>query len=248
MLPKDTTPVLMGYKEPLTKVTDGYGYYGTIAYDKSEKFTQCHMCGFFFDNLHLHVALKHDKTTREYKLNFGLPITISLRAPKAKSHQWQTWQNLPEEKRKKIMAQLSAARERTMPARIVGKSLYKKNLEGRCPEQLLDKIMVLKAKLGHTPSSIEFVNEYGAGFLGSIRLTFGKWSEALKVLGLTVKTPGGEREYDPNDLIEMLKNFKTEKGREPMTSDTKGMLPSQQTFSRHFGSFTNAKREAGLVK
>lgn len=247
MLPIETPPVLVGYKEPLTKVTNGFGFYGTIAYDETERHTQCHICGYFFENLHMHIAKKHEQTTREYKLKFGLPITISLRAPKSKSYQWETWHGLDEDKRKKVLDQLNAARDRKMPEKIVGKSLYKKNLEGRCPDQLLDKIMKLKDKLGRAPSQNEFVAEYGSGFLGSIRLTFGTWNEAKRILGLSARPHGGEREYDPETLLDMLRNFQKEKGREPMSSDTKGILPSGNTFRRHFGSFTNAKKEAGVI-
>ncbi len=247
MLPIDTEPVLIGYKEPLTKVTGGYGFYGTIAYDKSEKYTQCHLCGFFFENLGLHVR-KHNKTSEQYKLEFGLPVTMSLKAPKSKTYQFQTWQSMSLEKRNKVLAQLAEARTKSMPAKIAKKSLYVKNLEGRCPEQLLDKVITLKTKLGHTPSSTEFVKEYGSGYLGSIRLTFGTWREALKVLNLAPRKPGGEREYDKEDLLELLRNFHKEKGREPMSSDQAGFLPSRQTYTRHFGSWTNAKKEAGIVK
>lgn len=247
MLPIDTEPVLIGYKEPLTRVNDGYGFYGTIAYDKSEKYTQCHVCGFFFENLGMHVNKKHGKSSEQYKQEFGLPVTLSLKAPKSHSYQWETWQSLSAEVRQKKLKQLAEARSRPMPASISKKSLYVKNLEGRCPEQLLDKIITLKQKLGHTPSSTEFVKAYGSGFLGSIRLTFGTWNEALKLLNLAPKKHGGEREYDKENLLDMLRNFYERKGREPMSSDQAGLLPSRQTYTRHFGSWTNAKKEAGVL-
>jgi hypothetical protein len=247
MLPKNTESVLIGYKEPLTKVEDGFGFYGTIAYDKSEKYTQCHECGFFFENLGMHINKKHSKTANQYRVEYGLPTTLSLRAPKTKSYQWETWQSLDIEQRKKKLEQLSEARTRPMPSKISKKSLYAKNLEGRCPEQLLDKIVTLKHKLGHTPSSTEFVKEYGSGFLGSIRLTFGTWNEAVTLLGMSPRKAGGEREYDKENLLDMLRNFYIDKGREPMSSDNAGLLPSRQTYSRHFGSWTNAKQEAGII-
>lgn len=247
MLPQETEAVLIGYKEPLTKVSDGFGYYGTVAYDKSEKYTQCHVCGFFFENLGMHVVKKHDKTTTKYKLEFGLPVTMSLRAPKQKTYQWETWQKMDKSERERVLTQLKEARGKGMPAQIAKKSLYVKNLEGRCPEQLLDKIIKLKNKLKRTPSSTEFVKEYGSGFLGSVRLTFGTWREALKVLNLVPKGYGGEREYDKDKLLEMLRNFYKDKGREPMSSDGAGLLPSRQTYTRHFGSWTAAKQEAGIL-
>jgi hypothetical protein len=247
MLPKETEPVLIGYKEPLTKVRDGFGFYGTIAYDKTEKYTQCHQCGYFFENLGMHVKKKHDKTPQQYKEAYGLPVTLSLKAPKSKTRNWEVWQSLDETKREQILNQLKEARAKGMPAKIAKKSLYVKNLEGRCPEQLLDKIVVLKHKLGHTPSSTEFVREYGSGFLGSIRLTFGTWNEALILLGMSPRKAGGEREYDKENLLDMLRNFYKDKGREPMSSDNAGLLPSRQTYSRHFGSWTNAKKEAGIL-
>lgn len=247
MLPRETESVLIGYKEPLTKVTGGFGYYGTLAYDVGEKHTQCHVCGFFFQNLGMHVNKKHDKSARNYRLEFGLPITLSLRAPKAETYQDRTWQKMDVKKRNKVLAQLNEARTHQIVAEMPKKSLYHKNLEGRCPEQLLDKINTLKDKLGHTPSSTEFVKEYGSGFLGSIRLTFGTWREALKILNMVPRNSGGEREYDKDDLLEMLRNFNRDKKREPMSRDNAGLLPSRQTYSRHFDSWTNAKKEAGLL-
>lgn len=247
MLPINTEPVLIGYKEPLTKVKDGFGFYGTIAYDKTKKYTQCHMCGFFFENLGMHANKKHDKTSEQYKTEFGLPVTLSLKAPKSKTYQWATWQKMNLSERQKKLTQLAEARGKQMPARISKKSLYVKNLEGRCPEQLLDKIITLKKKLGFTPSSTEFVKEYGSGYLGSIRLTFGTWNEALGILNLASRGNGGERQYDKENLLDMLRNFYKDNGREPMSSDNAGLLPSRQTYSRHFGSWTNAKKEAGVL-
>jgi hypothetical protein len=247
MLPSNTEPIKTGYKEPLTKVTEGFGYYGTIAYDKTQNYTQCHICGNFFENLGMHVNKKHDKTAADYRREFGLPVTLSLRAPKAKTYQWETWQKLDKKQREKKFQQLAEARTQGMPAAISRKSLYSKNLEGRCPEQLLDKIVTLKHKLGHTPSSTEFVKEYGSGFLGSIKLTFGTWNEAVILLGMSPRKAGGEREYDKENLLDMLRNFYKDKGREPMSSDNAGLLPSRQTYSRHFGSWTNAKQEAGIL-
>ena len=46
-----------GYKQPMTKVEDGFGYLGAITTTKDGKHIQCHICGYFFGRLANHKKL-----------------------------------------------------------------------------------------------------------------------------------------------------------------------------------------------
>src|SRR5690606_15648799 len=83
----DTDGITIGYKDPLVKIDNGYGYFGTIVVDKpTESCVQCHVCGFYFATLGQHIK-EHDINPSEYKEKFGLAISkplLSLRG----SMQW----------------------------------------------------------------------------------------------------------------------------------------------------------------
>lgn len=244
-LPSTTKSIMASYKEPLRPVNQGFGYYGTISYDESEVYTQCHLCGNFYKTLGIHIHQTHDKTVRQYKIEMGLPLALSLTAPKRKNKNYEQWINYTPEQRKEAIRKLSAGREnRRMPNDFRKRTLYNKNKEGRCPDQLLDKILQLKEKTGIVPSKREFLREYEGKFMGSINLTFGGWGEAIKILGLTERKGGNptHMQYDRELLIALMFEFRERYGREPMSTDTgRGLLPSKGTFRRHFGSWGNAK-------
>lgn len=241
-LPPETKSVMKNYKEPLRKIEDGYGYYGTIAYDEAEKFTQCHVCGNFFKSLGSHVSRVHKIIVKDYRDKFGLAATVSLLAPKANNGNFEQWENMSQDERKKSIDRMKANRsKRKMPNNWRKKSLYQKNLEGRCPDQTLDKIMILADKLNKTPTRREFQKEYGNGMYSTVCLEFGSWNNAVKLINLTTNPKGANR-YDSATLLMRLFDFREQHGREPMSSDCdRGLLPSRQLYRRHFGSFTKAK-------
>lgn len=246
VLPKDTPSVISGYKEPLTKVHNGYGFLGTIAFNKEQTHTQCHICGFFFRNLSLHTTTDHKIKVNDYKDKLGIGRTVSLMAPVTRKKYYDNWEKLPADEKLKRATEMKAGR---LLAGKEGnrhkKSLHKKNLEGRCPEQLLDKIKRLADKLGQAPTRKEFDNEYKdeGYFIGSVALTFGTWTEALKILNLTPRLARGMRPiYDQATLIVAMQDFEKRYGREPYTKDIRaGLLPSFYTFRKNFGSFSKAK-------
>lgn len=181
VLPRETKPVIRGYKYPLSPVEHGYGYYGTLAYDKSGYYTQCHICGYYFKGLSWHVSQSHKLPKQQYLAEYGLSSTTSLIAPEQK----KVWKdpNL----NMSLSADAQAKRlEALKKGRTVasytggkrGKSLERKNREGRCALQLLDKIVKLTEYLGRQPTKREFGKYYNQGYLGSVFNTFGTWNEA----------------------------------------------------------------------
>ena len=242
-LPSTTQSVMRNYKEPLREVTQGYGYYGTIAYDESQQYTQCHLCGNFYKTLGVHIRKEHDKSPQQYKDELGLPRTLSLLAPKSGNKNYEQWQNMSDDERKKSIERMKAARDnRTMPNNWRKKSLYQKNVEGRCPDQILDKILTLSEKLGKTPTRRDFQKEYGTGMANAVYLEFGTWNEAVKNLNLSPNPKSPQRVYDRETLLMRLFDFRERNGREPMSSDCdRGMLPDRHIYAKYFGSFSKAK-------
>lgn len=179
-LPPSTGHTLKGYKLPLTPVSGGHGYYGTIAYDKSKQFTQCHICGWFYKAVASHITRKHGYEMRRYKAEYGLAQKTSLTAPIQK----KTYRDSQDGTQR--IANLATGRESLthddyVRAGQTRKSLLQKNIEGRCPDQLLDKVLQSKEKRGKLPTRRQFTTDWGHGAVKSIRTTFGNWGEAIKI-------------------------------------------------------------------
>lgn len=247
ILPPDTKAIYNQYKEPLRKVEKGFGYMGTIAFDESEQFTQCHICGFFFKRLGRHITNQHEMEVKEYRVKFGLAMQSSLVATKTRKAYLDRFEKLTaDEKLKKVMALTTASLETRMtlpPRPPYSLSLEQKNKEGRCPDQLLDKIEVLANTLERTPTYREFGKEYGGGYAQSVVSTYGSWLNALKILGLTPQKTGTGYRYDERKIKFLFWDFVERYGREPYTSDlTLNKLGiSNAPITRIFGSFTRAK-------
>lgn len=245
-LPPETKSVMAFYKEPLNTVPNGYGYLGTIAYDESQQYTQCHECGNFYKTLGTHASHVHGLNPLQYRDKFKLARTVSLTAPKAKNKNFEQWANMTDSEKKAAIKRMRDAREnRKIPEQWRQKSLYHKNIEGSCPDQLLDLIDKYAKELGRTPTRREFSKRYDGKFLGSIGLTYGTWGQALQILKLTPQPAGFERKYSKEVLVKLLIEFRDRYGREPMSSDCDhGLLPNRQLFAKYFGSWTEAKEYA----
>lgn len=181
-LPADTSATLKGYKLPLTPVRGGFGYYGTVAYDKQTKrYTQCHICGHFYKAVGAHIVRTHNKSLQSYKVEYGLSQRTSLAAPVQKIIYRKSQDSVQRLANLKSGNETMSRDDRIKAAR-TRHSLMIKNLEARCPDQLMDKVMMLKEKLKRTPTRQEFVKEYGHGPIKSIRNTFGSWGEVKKLI------------------------------------------------------------------
>lgn len=239
-LPPTTQPFLAGYKEPLRKVDGGYGYMGTLAFDaETQRYTQCHLCGNFYIRLGRHIVHAHSMSARDYKIELGLPLKMSLVAPNSTVDRKYIWESYTDEERERILANLKKGHGKKHGGQRL--SLYHRNLKGRCPDQLLDKIKRLMDKLGHVPTRREFSAEYGDGDLSAVYFVHGKWSWAVK---LVLDAP---EMYNEINLIAILQDFRVRYGREPITTDIlDGLLPTNNVFRQTFGSFSKAKEAAGI--
>lgn len=194
MLLPETQSFLHGYKDPLTKVVDGYGFIGTLAYNEEKTHVQCHKCGFFFKSLGHHLTKAHAMTTKEYKLRYSLMMSSSLASPAFSD----TQRALAAEKFAPVAYdEKRREKQRAVLAKYQGHQVSRKrsleylNKLGRCPEQLLHKIQLLAEELGYTPTRREFIGKYGDnGDLNMIYITFGRWSEACQTAGLVPNDKG----------------------------------------------------------
>lgn len=249
ILPANTESVLSQYKEPLKPVESGYGYLGTIAFNKEQTHTQCHICGYFFKRLGVHITNQHSMKVVEYRDKFQLARQSSLVATETRQAFVERYTSMTaDEKLKRITSMgiaAAASRENKNWKSGYKKSLEAKNKEGRCPDQLLEKIELQAKELGYTPSSREFASKYGSGYLQSVKATYGGWNNAVKILGLKPRE-FTNLHYDERKLKVLLWDFKEQHGREPFMSDLKTHTfgASSGPFYRVFGSFAKAKEIA----
>lgn len=249
--------VYENYKEPLKPIekSKGFGYYGTVAMTDDKQLVQCHVCGNLFANVGMHIRL-HKLDSRRYKDMYGLSVSTALMSePEREKRQQRAVKpfdgKLPDhlmEYNRKVQQGLikhNGSKTKDGEGKFGGWSLEKRNIEGKCPEQVLEKIRELADKLGRTPSYDEFIKEYTYEYLGAIKFQHNTWTEAVHKLGM--KTADELRRPDKDSLIEELQVFQKQYGRIPMTSDfNRGLLRGRGVFIRVFGSLNNARIEAGM--
>ena len=266
----DTILTLKNYKEPLKEIPpeEGIGWYGTLAMDVKTGKVQCHLCGDFLESLPGHIFNTHKIKTREYREKFGLAYSTALVSEsqrmklKEKTLQWLASMT-EEEKREYIENAKRAGRVNAKKSRgTLGlkKTLEQMNKEGSCPDQTLDEIRKVKEEIGHIPSKGEFIQ-----FKGSQRYVhlaykhFGSWKKAIEMCGFGEnekryenggKTTGQKyKQYTDEELLEYLRIYAQEYGQVPTASDWKrDLLPTHDTYIRHFGSIEEARQRAGVYQ
>ena len=246
----------LNYKEPLTKVEDGHGYYGTLSQTKNGELVQCHICSELVENLGTHVWVKHNVRAVEYREKFKLgkrtPLCSDKFGEKLKHMAVIRYNRLTEtekaERRQKMIeAQKKAVR--------VGNptSLQIQNKRGMCPDQLIEKIQLLADKLGESPTHKQFIREYNGKYVGAINRTFGSWNAAKHMAGFAPrqsgsKVPHNRAPYTNEQLLEFLRSAYKEKGSAPTYSDwRKGFLPSYYLYKHRFGGISKARKAAGIT-
>lgn len=239
--------VLGHYKEPLRAVPDGYGYQGTLAYSADRSMTQCHICGMLFKNLGNHIIKNHNQTVDAYREEFGLG-EHTLAAPNSKQPAYVRWQGYTDEERRRKIAELKLigikgrqTGKQTSSKRI---ALIYRNKRDNCPDQLLDKILKLKNKLGRVPTKTEFYAEYDKRFMTSIVIVHGGWTNALKKLGLERQKPGVNPDYSREQLVEAMIEFMELYEKKPGYKDAiEGRIPPVHAYRREWGQWSIAKKE-----
>ena len=258
--PRELTLALKGYKEPLTKVSKGHGYYGVLLQSEDGQYIQCHVCGKLFKHMSGHLKT-HKLNTKEYRKKFKISLMTAL---SSESMRWNLkratmkwFHNLSEDEkieyRRKNNERLRAALKKR------GKGQPKKSLEGynkdgTCPDQLLQKIKDVAKELEKTPSLREFVKACGTQkYKHLIFKVYGSWNKAIDLCGFersgTYLRKGKPSNFSDEELLEYLSIFAQENGEVPTHTDfIAGNLPSVGIYTRRFGSIDKARQLAGVYE
>lgn len=247
MLANPDDVIFYGYKPPFRKLKDGFGYEGVLMYSKSEGKVQCHFCGRLFRALNNgHLKNVHGLTAAEYKEKVGLKPNTALCGEETREKLLKHGHN------PNHMEELRKAQEKRRERKAKGlpdlqsgfkMRLEKKNERGTCPDQLLDRIRDAVKRIGRVPTMEEFVRMNEGKFYGSIRNTYGTWTNAVSKLGLETH----HKEYTREQLVNALREFHKLHKRTPKWSDMeRGILPSANAYYAKFKSLNEARLEAGV--
>lgn len=250
IVPNDDELIFYGYKEPLSLFPGGYGYSGVLKYNKERDMVQCHICGRIFRSLGCHIFKVHNLSAHDYKIKTGLQQKTALVGEGTRKLLIEAHKDIPSfsqigkskkeiKKHMKHMSDLGSTKSKKQW------TLERRNEEGNCPEQLIEKIKNLGEKLGRRPTAKEYQKEYGS--FQSIITVWGTWDKALEMAKITTYTSEKSIRSDPQFLINCLKDFYKRYGRTPRASDMRrGLLPSHATYWNVFGTLNNARQAAGI--
>ena len=243
---------LYNYKEPFMKFPNGFGYQGVLLMDEATDKVQCHYCGGWFEYLSHHLHREHNMTAAEYKQAVGLRKNTALIGERfrakliavhldvRKSNLRVQWGPKSEEQKQKIRETLKKNAD----------IREQQNESGTCPLQLVTRLQKLTEKLGRTPKHEEIT------FQETLRRVFGSTENALIHAGITPRKPGTNivhraktknvsGRYTDEFLIQMIRDFRKTNGREPSRSDLRrNILPSENTYKWHFGTWKKALKLA----
>lgn len=112
-------------------------------------------------------------------------------------------------------------------------------------EELLDRLKDLADEIGHTPSKKEIADSDEHPSPRAYRYNFGTWTNAVEAAGLEPRT---RQKYDREELISLLQEA-ADKVDGLLTKKKFRRLdeyPSVLTYRKRFGSWNDAKEEAGV--
>lgn len=244
----EDTVLFYGYKEPLRKFEGGYGYQGVLSYSKDHDKVQCHLCGLLFRTLNNgHLMGVHSLTASEYKEKTGLSSSTALVGEGTRlklierGHNPNHMEELKKAQEKRRERKRKGLKDMQSGAKL---SLERKNQRGTCPDQLLAIIDRTIKSYGRVPTEKEFLRFHNGKYMGSIRNTYGTWTNALSKLG---KRPNAVK-YTSEELLEAVRNFYQVHKRTPRWSDfeQRGLLPSTGPYYARFKSLNNVRLSAGV--
>lgn len=261
---KDRFLTFYNYKEPLKKVSNGFGYMGVLLGTIEGDQVQCHICGELFADMARHVIGAHKdvvESAHDYKTMFGLAYETALisesERDRRKLEGMRAWKAMSVMQRTRLIAQRKRNFKKYLAERGARQpkiTLETKNKRGTCPEQLLEKITACAKAIGHSPSKKDFIDYYGGQrFYHLIKATFGEWKRAIEKAGLEVKKAekrtSSRRKYSNDELLDTLSNFYQETGKIPSHTDARrGLIPDSTIYVRRFGSLPKARALAGIYE
>ena len=222
---------LYNYKEPFMKYEKGFGFQGVLLFDGETDKVQCHLCGQWFTALGNHTIREHNMKVAQYKEEVGLTKNTAL---------------IGEKMRAKLIANgLSMKRRMANLTGMVGKkhteeskrkiSMAMKenrrelqNINGTCPEQLIDRLLKEYVKQGRTPDT------HTLPFYEAMMRTYGTYKNACEIAGIPYNDPlealkrGHEtqrRRGAENErlALEFVSTFMIQNNRAPIKADFRSM-------------------------
>lgn len=257
--------ILGGLKGPWTVVPqgEGHGYLGAIQHDEEEGKIQCHACGKWLrmiNTMHLRSNRCNGIVSdgREYRAQYGFPMSASLDCPdlhekrvelmvgRIRRGTVQTYRK-GEQKTLESYRKAQQSKRENKESRTIGnpKNMLERNKRQICPAQLAHALRKMRDTLGRVPKEKEVPRK----ITGILKRDYGTYNKALTVLGIEMRRPSqNPPDYTDVELLDALRLFRQQRGREPMQSDAgHGVLPSHETYRRRLGSWSYAKKLAGVT-
>ena len=206
------------YVPPFEKNDTGFGFKGVAVEDFESGKLQCSVCGEWFEQLPLHLKVKHNLSCKEYKIKFGLLLSTALKSKKMRLRQSEVMIKLrkshPKHRMKFKRNNVFAGNRKGKP-----KAVESKNKYGVCDLQIMQKVIELRDELGKTPTLIDLKNRYGGTFIFHLYKKYNSYIKYCNQLG-----------FNPN-----FSNHNPKYSREYFINKAKGKTPSIRIFTVNEG-------------
>jgi len=233
-------------QEPFMEAPASHGYMGVIMYDDTEDKVQCHICGKWFKHLSSHVHVTHDISGDAYKDRFGLARKIALCGVSVSRNRRVIIEKAI--KRGVINAlRNTKAFYRRRTYRNGQAAMSFKNRNGLCDLQMHSRYLVVKEIVGHEPLGPD-LKKHDSRLYGAIGNKFGGLNKYKKKIGVAINAIG-RKAMEDIELVAHLRRWASENSSRPRPTDfmvAKNGYPGRTVFQKHFGSWSNALRTAGI--
>lgn len=230
--------------EPFMNVKKGFGYLGVVMYDEQDDKVQCHVCGSWFSSIGLHIKKAHNVTPDDYKMEYGLSLRTAL-CSKALSRAHSKSATELYQSKARTLTRGTKGRRRRIPKRYYTQTIQAKNSRSLCDLQIQGRYDVLKKIVGREPVFSDY-QKHDHKLYATMCARYGSINKFREFMGGTQMNNSEWRELPNTTLIAALRHTASKLHRAPKTKDFQNSRPNTATFYRHFGSWSNALRMAGL--
>lgn len=245
------------YEEKAPFESSGKSVWGGLELENPAGRLKCHECGELHHHLGAHVVKKHEMSAREYKLRHHLHVKSSLISPTTKANCKSASKGRDLSVFFSPAAKQACADARARLPKSSGQRNRKRgehringearNVQGKCPAQLVEKLRRIAEDLGRSPSNKELCMEFQSarGILG------GAWISELRDLAGVKPEPRhgkGPGRISDSTYLQALQLFFKEYGRCPRKSEFSkdNGLFSAAAYQQRFGGLGAAFSKAGL--
>lgn len=159
-----------------------------------------------------------------------------------KEHIWEPLEAGTDRAKKIIKMAIEARKEISGPGIERGpKTMHARNKARTCPAQIRDALLQIMEENG---GDIPHQDKVPKRLSLAATYHFGSWNKMLRALGLSGRAKW--EVYSDEELLGNLRNLARALGRSPSSNDCGGEFPGKRTYVRRFGSWSNAKKLAGV--